>query len=421
MSRKSLKSSPFLITALDPYHDASYRLEGMPDESVNPSFVRQFRDRKTVTKPVAVGAGSWDVWVISTPFLSHDTAALGTLQRTSFTTSATISSGTVCGPYLICPVPAGQSWSWAIDNGTAQSLGAFAESYEVMRQIGAAFEVTNTTAELYKQGECIVYRAPECEQVSFRPLAAAYTNVPTLSGIHLHPATVAGVQTLLGTINYPAERGALVVATQNVPCPYNRYTSNYVPCLSGGFTTSGYFPVAPITFAAIDVAASNTRPHGAVFTGLSDQSTFTVTCRINAEVSPNPLSVDAYLASKPPSLNPRLLQIYQNVAMAMPTGVPVSDNASGDWFRMVEKLAHAAYPQYSPLISIGASLARRYMNPRKTQDEKKNNQALRQALAVTSKLVNNPTIRVMPKRGNLRPKVLYSAPTRRNINKRDEL
>lgn len=356
-------NSPFIISSLDPFHDGDYILSGIPDQSVNPSFCRQFRDRRTVVKPGAI-VGAWDVWVISTPWLASDAVALATLSFMSFSTSASSAFGTIIAPYFICPVPAGNSWTWAVDNNTAIPLGSFNESYEVLRLIGCGFEVTNTTAELYKQGECLAYRGTECDNVSFRTRSAAgYNDNPTVMSCHLHPQTVGSAQTLFGVINYPAADGALVVATQRSPPEYQRFTENYVPVLCSGLTAAGYMPLKAAGAGAVATAFSNARPHGVIFTGLSDQTTFTVTTRINVEVSPNAGSTDSFLASKPPAYDPAMLELYTRAAMALPAAVPVRDNAAGDWFRLLSRVVKIASPHVgilSTAFDVGKQVYQAY-------------------------------------------------------------
>jgi hypothetical protein len=72
---------------------------------------------------------------------------------------------------------------------------------------------------------------------------------------------------------------------------------------------------------------------GAYFTGLSEETTLTVTSRFYVEISP-PLSSSLLdLVTPPAQFDPFAINLYTRVVNMMPPGTRKGDNDAGDWFR----------------------------------------------------------------------------------------
>jgi len=85
---------------------------------------------------------------------------------------------------------------------------------------------------------------------------------------------------------------------------------------------------------------------GAYFTGLSLQSTLTVTGNFYIERFPSQLETDLVILAKPsPGFDARALELYSHALSGLPPGVMVKENGLGDWFMdTVGKVAGFAAP-----------------------------------------------------------------------------
>jgi len=72
---------------------------------------------------------------------------------------------------------------------------------------------------------------------------------------------------------------------------------------------------------------------GVMLTGLSEQTTLTITLKAYYEQFPGPAEpLYAVLAKPSACFDPVALQMYLHALQSMPIGVPVDDNDFGDWF-----------------------------------------------------------------------------------------
>ena len=85
---------------------------------------------------------------------------------------------------------------------------------------------------------------------------------------------------------------------------------------------------------------------GAYFTGLSAQTSLTVTMRAFVEVFPSPGNPLVPLAHPSSPYDAKVLQCYSEIMSELHAGYPVRDNAAGDYFRK-------AYAALKHAISIG--------------------------------------------------------------------
>jgi hypothetical protein len=102
--------------------------------------------------------------------------------------------------------------------------------------------------------------------------------------------------------------------------------------------------VPPISYIPVPFHTS-----GMMLTGLSQQSTFTVTLHTKWEISPvtgDQAGKQLVALTKPACPSDfNALRLYQEAATMIPVGVPVSENASGDfWDLCLDALSVAATP-----------------------------------------------------------------------------
>lgn len=171
----------WLIEATDPFHDEQITLAGFPDMNVSASIVQCIKSTQTLKKPAAItDTGNWDANIALWP-IPNQVADSGKQWTTDTGTTPSSQSNYLLGSLpeftsdmgvfpiggvtAYC-VPAGEDTY----GGEVPAGGYDAEEITLSlptqfmrggsRIIGMGFEVINTTAPLYKQGEVIVYRQP---------------------------------------------------------------------------------------------------------------------------------------------------------------------------------------------------------------------------------------------------------------------
>jgi hypothetical protein len=408
----------WLLSSLDPFHDFAHPLAGYPDLAGAPSVVLE------MTRTISISAAQIPqgfMHVYLCPFSLNNTTNTGSLHIGSYSPgviaavnnvglsggvltnfdcalscynipdgTGAISANTT-GDLLIMTgtnfVGGGASGS-SVANFTSltppganltpcvRGAGAIAPvgSGFVLRHgitaphrvIGAGFEVTNTTAPLYRSGSVVVYDSPSnwgtCDTFMYSPLADLPTAPPNpsaaFSNVHFEvvmgpPSTLDQAILLPNSKQWGAEEGAYCVA--KFSSMDNRVTSATTNL--GGFTaqygqesnllipqqmsatnskTDGYFTnFTNNQLCLMSFGQYNTYPFNGVgswFTGLDTANTsFQITCKWYLEVFPNTFFEQNLVPTTSPSAcyDPVALEVYARVVSQLPPGVPVKDNFVG--------------------------------------------------------------------------------------------
>ena len=315
----------------------------------------------------------------------------------------------------VCLTPAGlpmypsggaTSWSppsrYAVPNMSTTASGA-------RRLVAVGFELHNTTAELYRQGTITCYRKP----VSYSqdrwfagdfgvaapagavPFGTGWTfasscnpigTAPAFEEAYMPPSSVGEAMALVGTTQWEAAKGAYSVATLcdigKTPLQPNNF--GYFAYTAGDVNHLNHLPApsrnqdALCTRSVGDVVTSAGHPHyqfghaplveylptrmnttGLLATGLSTQTTFTLTIKAIWEFAPSTLATSGeslvWLARPPPAYDPAFIELYQETARRLPVAVPVSENPLGEWFQKVQGAIAAAVPHVgtlAPLLNV---------------------------------------------------------------------
>jgi len=354
---------------------------GYPDTDDSLSVVQ------TVTKAIQINTpystGNWDINVFTLPELAYYNQN-GTFPLTGSTfcgfpaygfgvpdnrslslnpnNNDSYSFGLVnyvIQPSGVATLPVDYNWSL-----TAPSFGTITfDEYitDNMRMVGMAFEIVNTTSDLEAQGLATVWRLPQSRRpadflVGAQPASGGggYANIPT-DVLRCPPRTQAEAQLVPNSKTWKAKEGAYVVATMSSsdnpyksPAPSNEifvpYSNSYsaVP-FPGRFGDYSFFSTPdPSTLNSIMI----TRPapsfgvpfnsSGCYLTGLSRQTTLTITVRCYFEVAPSIQDASLItLASPSACYDSAALELYSEATVDLPAGVKVAENASGDWWRDV--------------------------------------------------------------------------------------
>lgn len=386
----------WLNNALDPYSDYQQERRGYCDSTSLPSVVQVFNSQATVTVPAGV-VGNYDCSVNFTGLDAYSaTNMCNAISPASFATydsgaaaANSISSVTIC----------------TAASGTALNLYGVGVTKTMMqtrqvsdcpgRLIGIAFEVHNTTAEIYKQGTLVCCRPPSVrmQQSSVTAYDSNFTNDPcsfTTTWLPLPPNTISAARSVPDSSQWKASEGCYCIPRLNteVITPGESHIAQAGVSLIGvaGAVTSAQalhsYPT--VLTQTVGVAPSPllkgfqpifTRPLVSSFTpltaffgGLSNESTLTVNLRAIVEYFPPP-GHNLLTSAKPSAMyDPTALQVYSATCYAAPYAVPVGQNDAGDYFRKVlsamSKIAPYAAVSLKPfapgasfLVSTGGKMA----------------------------------------------------------------
>lgn len=384
-------SENWLIAALDPYHDYQYEVEGLPDERTAPSVVQIHNQSYTLSKPSSAGSGNWDASILFSGFNNCITAASESVISEMITVPKSSVHWFSKGALVANINNFGSLNLWAGAAGTTMSTGSPITSGDTYfqlgsvlktdrcRLIGVAFEVTNTTAEIYRQGSITTAMLPDnaCDSHNINYHAANVNNdthVQADRGL-VQACTLQPLLAVPGSSTWAAAEGVYVVPRMTM-VPRDIYSFAYVPGLSAGAGSPSRVPIlygtdgktatpepSGLYTDTIDqavfapMAPNGFSPIQCWFSGLSNQSTLTVTYRTIVEYFPALTSSLLPLATPSPVFDPKVLACYSAVAARAPYAVPVDQNAAGDYFRKILQVLGTGLNLISPTFGAYAPLA----------------------------------------------------------------
>lgn len=385
------EGATWLILSADPMHDNQLRLAGWPDLSDSASIVRVLKKTHTFAKPVG-SSGNWDLVIQTFPILSKLT-----VNKTKYVNNIMLGAdtnlGIPLGAVVALSAPAAIG-DFSLATGTV--FGPGVEKYVVDlppeiasgngRLISMGIEAINTTSTLHVQGTVHSYRVPQ-EQGTYagygyqqnRPAGSGTTTATTpFSGRQVQwvPSSEDVVTLLPGTRTWQAKEGCYtVVPFVSVVNPVQPL--EYVqPILVDEFERSDLstivsndnigttYPLAsdgalgvyyPVKWAPVHST-------GMWFTGLSEETTITLTTNMYYEYFPNSKDVALVTMATPSAAyDPAALQMYSAIMGSLPIGVPAKDNGIGAWFAdVVSKfggmVGSALVPIFGP-AAAGAGMA----------------------------------------------------------------
>lgn len=348
----------WLVSACDPFHDFDIHLAGYPDVSTDASVVQLIKKQMVIAKPAALAAGNWDCRIDLNSFMYGVQAGNAfVINSTNRVTSDTTVTG-------VPGMPMSGVCATAVTSGSPITPGSPGVQVDNMtctefltgpsRVIGMAIEVTNTTADIYKQGSVTVYRKPNVNTLKqinyYRATPASDYNTMYISQSG-HPPTLADANLYYGSRTWTAAEGCYVIGRQNgVDNPFANNNS-----LPGAVGYAGvFYATNPITDTQ-GWASSFPTPFdlsGAFFTGLSDQTTLNVTVRWILERQPLSNTPDLLVLATPsPGYDPLALEIYTRAMAQMPPGCRISENPLGEWFKKVLKGVSEWAPKIGSALS----------------------------------------------------------------------
>jgi len=344
----------WLIASCDPFHDSDISLGGYPDVLTASTVVQLVKQQIQITVPGTVTAGAnWDCSITLMPNLCATTLNyVNAINQTGSVTSATGVTSITLGGLTVQAGAQGSNLYFqsngTLTGATSTTLNPTAYVKGQGRVIGMGFEVVNTTATLYKQGQVTCWRQPSANTRStFQYSTATTPIVYSQVGVDVNrmpPANIAACQLLYGSRSWDAAEGAYVVSRQNTDS-----NPAYLPqCRTIGYTTldglagptinpADYVytqdPLGGPTALAIYDYNCPFDQSGAFFTGLSYTTSLTINVRWLFERIPCPLESDLVVLATPSApYDPLALELYCRCLGDMPPGVMLKENPLGEWF-----------------------------------------------------------------------------------------
>lgn len=362
----------FLVAAVDPMHDTQLKnLEGWPDVETSGSIVRCIKQSVPISTKFA-NTNNFDCMVYLWPWLTNIGFTLHT-RTNNFLDAPGVSSS-----HLFGGVQVWQTQTDFTDIGSANQYLAGSVTLDPVyspgatRVIGLGIEVVNTTSELYKQGQCTVFRLSQSHSTSStftqQGMGTSWSNF-TMDGAFMRrpPQSLKEAMLIPGSRTWEAKDGAYVVAPfvgqDNPPCMVD-YVQPIIYASTSGedvvqtgtpatwantsnlyapefFTINTNNPGVLVPFRIYDLHSP-----GVYFSGLSAQTTLTLTVNIYLESFPTPAEPDVLVLATPSAeYDPVALELFSRALGSLPVGVPAGMNGLGDWFAgAVADMAKVASP-----------------------------------------------------------------------------
>lgn len=377
---------------------------GWPDVESSASIVRNVKQSLQISKPAGLAAGNWSFVVHTLPALglNREWAPQNGLSSASVFYTRKITYGNQLNT-VASPLPQNMghvliTFYSDVGAGTdpyrpSDSLGINAQVMDLddtylsdpCRMLGSGVEVTNTTAELYRQGTITVCRVPQGRGRAMTYQEAVTNSVittPRLTNVDLSPAelwprNLSDAMLIAGSRQWAAAEGAYVVEAflgqENSPyiaqpgglwLPDNDYVTNqtifnnseaYTPAYNYNNT---FGAIAPSTAPVLVPVHSAT----IIASGLSEQSTFTLNWNCLVESFPDCGDPSICVLAKPScQYDPVALRLLSEGLGTMPVGCPASDNPGGEWFAsLISSIADTIaaplgfIPEVGPALSLAA-------------------------------------------------------------------
>lgn len=374
MHTRTVEGHDWLVSCLDPFHDFQQQIRGFPDVNGTISCTQLRTISATLSSPEASPASNWDALVVFTGLDGTDdgsrssgafgnctndnTATFANYDHATQNESVSDSVGRLAPVIALSKVSVGGTESTLHLTNDANTKRISLNTRSVQgegRLIGIGMEIVNTTAEIYKQGTLCVaqcnpgFNHPGASVVNYKdinasPYATAAVGASMLQEL---PYSVSTVKRIPGSGTWEASKGVYVVprmTTFSLPLTGEaNNTVQYRSSVDGGkclHVVPYQYSASIPTFRRLD--RSGFAPIAVSLTGLSPQTTFTITLRTIVEYFPNEANSTLLpFAFQSPEYDPLALETYAAIVRKAPYAVPVDMNAAGDYFRMILKAANS--------------------------------------------------------------------------------
>lgn len=361
----SAAGKAWLSWALDPFHDdVSLAIEGFPDNSGHATTIRTFNKYNTVTAPEsAIEGEKWNMWVFTMPIQDQSLAepairsVFGDIAWDSSFTGAQI--GTI--NIWTWPQSAGTAFE-ALESGALRAIPIIgdetnaASDISLTRIIAGGFEVSNDTAELYKDGHVVSYSTPSLRSrdyaTNFDSNSDPERQDTPLFVCRGHPVTTEEARAIKNAVSWKAADGCYTpfrIDVVNNHFEQASYIPYYFESSRVATETNNLFVGTDRTITAAYrgqvtkyAALDNV---GSIFTGLNYETTMTVNSRIITETAPvNSIALLSYNPSYTPS-DAMSIAMYREALSHLPPSVTYAENANASfWSKALNVVSKVATP-----------------------------------------------------------------------------
>lgn len=386
----------WLKAATDPFHDGPLTaLKGYPDREFDQSVVQTFTQRISVSKSTSLlpNAGPWDCHIVLYPLYD------AYLNRTvSFATTWYGGGLSSAGPFgvfaggartLVAPLTVYQNYAGQAIDLSGVPVTHFATPLGVSgggtippwpnrraRVIAAGFEVINTTPQLYRGGSVTGWYQAESSDECYVSITGgapnAYSRIPCRT-MALPPLSVGQAANAPWSVTRAADEGAYVVARLRDQVPFAKPTYGQLVWMPTDMNTTTPPTCICLTpggnGSATDMtggwySTSSTEPCGAIFAGLDQNATLTITVRwIVEQVIPADDVTLFTLSSPSPPWDPVALESYSIAKAAIPALVPVDLNWNGNFFKSILTGIKKGAKTLAPVLTVVSDVAGRLPGP----------------------------------------------------------
>lgn len=370
----------WLEHVLDPFKDLPVPCAGYPDTDCGASVVQIIKQSKTIATPAGLAGANWDCNIFmdsvatDLPLALTDYTFNGVVRRDTQAVQTFHNGGAV--------IRSGASGAALPMDKTVDNLSLDPNYYASTetRVIAMAFEVHNTTAEIYRQGQVCYYRCPAENTKNFITTCTEDSGTTACipasymtSYMETPPQTLTEAVLLPGAQQTEAEKGAYVVsvmsenenkATAALPMAFMRVEEDgkvYYPSITS-VGAGKLINMVGYSQQEIPYCIS-----GAYFAGLSPQTTLTVNTVFIVERFVNATGDNNLITLANPSApyDPAALEMYSEVAKGLACGVPVRENGLGDWISGIA----STIAKYAGPVLTGVGNAINNVNERDRREE----------------------------------------------------
>jgi len=326
----------WVIAAFDPFHDRDIDCTGFPDISSGNSMLQVLTLDMQVSAPASVVASgvSWDCHIVDWPFLGTAGAKMNCGVYTASVAAGTnVTTGTFAANNTsILPNAFGGLGVYSFltsANNVSPFLGGPIASANLTpsvtdlvnpyRVIAKGFEVYNTTEELHRSGSVCVYSQPVADfnmaatGTFLDSIAPASFGAGKINLMDAPPQTTSEALRLPSSRQWKAEEGCYVISKLHkcdipvhlgdwtIPMYYNINPTDatmYAPA----FGVTAWITGSPVlnVINMPDCNWTNFDQDGAIFSGLSPQTTLTINYRMFIYVFFTSSSALSYFANPSP-------------------------------------------------------------------------------------------------------------------------
>lgn len=345
----------------DPYHDRNLRVSGFPDGNTMMSAVKRYARQTSVVCPFALQPGqSWQFHIFTTPLHTITDFLSCHLQGNTIPNLYNSTTINQVGPVNIYYTLKDSTGTIIATQFTAlgESLSRSQNGLDSTRTVSLAFELHNTTAELYKAGSLTSYRLNAASsrsdyQMNNGAVPPAYTPI-TFTHLTSIPTNLREANQLPNARTWEAAKGIYSVT---LPSANNQYSSQFFQNV-GMSIANPDSPGRQYLIYARDPNNNYIVPSwspssctGVISSSFTDdKQTFTLDYRQVLEFAPNPQSYNLPFATTSPQCDLLFMKMYKRMINSIEPGVPVGFNSAGEWFRRILVLAKEQLPNLIHLL-----------------------------------------------------------------------